>query len=546
MDINKNISFKDPVEFLTVDKVLSADEAIRNAVQVEIIPREQSSFGFNDSNINVNNFTSAVSDRLRFYINDSSHYLDMRNSYINCEFQAIVLTAGNVNIPDRFIDEGGIHSSIRTVTVSIGGAVLGRIDDYAKWYNATKNFPMHSSEYRDRILASSGDSSEDVSSPSVEVINKPISFTQETATLLVDGLLDLGVDGLASTELQVGDKLVIFSNLRGEQEVEVLDIGGNRIVDVIGNGYALGAAEIDGIVLTKRTNQSTRKVVANGQVHNLSFNLPLGCLQLPEYFPLPLIQPFGPLEIDIEFNRAEQVLVLENLSDVAGDNKFAYTINRPRFIARMIRPGNVINAHKALFNSMGLMFPYVSWRHFENNIAQGVGDTVLNIQTNLKSARSIVSVATDQTRANSSSQTAQNYKSQSTFLRDNLGEYRYLNGAMRMPEYDLVDMKDDRFASQAWQQYMLSVDMYNDYSSPSSSIKPYQWRGFTSERFVASTPFKKHNSFFTGLDLSNNFLECELNMRNGETRSVSTAYHSWISFDSLLVISRANGVRVYR
>ena len=545
MDINKNISFKDPVEFLTVDKVLSADEAIRNAVQVEIIPREQSSFGFNDSNINVNNFTSAVSDRLRFYINDSSHYLDMRNSYINCEFQAIVLTAGNVNIPDRFIDEGGIHSSIRTVTVSIGGAVLGRIDDYSKWYNATKNFPMHSSEYRDRVLASSGDSSEDVRSQNVEVVNIPITSNNAQASITASsGLLTL-LGGAATTELQVGDVIEINTNSNGKLVVDVLAINNDNAI-VISNPPPANIPinSITAIVLVKRNNQSTRKIVANGEKHNLSFNLPLGCLQLPEYFPLPLIQPFGPLEIDIEFNPAEQVLVLENSANVAAGNKFAYTIIRPRFIARMIRPGNVINAHKALFNSMGLMFPYVSWRHFENNIPINTGDTVLNIQTNLKSARSIVSVATDQTRANSSSQTAQNYKSQSTFLRDNLGEYRYLNGAMRMPEYGVVDMKEDTFASQAWQQYMLSVDMYNDYSSPSTSIKPYQWKGFTSERFVASTPFKKHNSFFTGLDLSNNFLECELNMRTG--RSVATAYHSWISFDSLLVISRANGVRVYR
>lgn len=537
-DINNLLKYRDPVELIPLEELFTADEAIRSRKQIEIIPREQSSVGFDDTDVLGD---GPLSKRLRFYVNDSTHYLDMKNSYMTCEFTAQVKTDGNAVIPDRFLDEGGIHSCIRTVTVSIGGTVLERIDDYSKWYNACKNFPMHSSEYRNRVLAAAGDST---ASQTVSDYDRvPITADVATATYTVGGtVLDLPL-GNAEEELVVGDVIQVIGADGKQYEGEVTAITSST--DVVVNLFATAdilSGDIKGIY--KISDVATRKLVANGSTHRLTFALPLGSLSLEEYFPLPLIEGYGPLEIDIEFNEAQLALVLGSTATPASGNRFGYSLKRPRFIASMVRPGKMADGHKALWSSQGMLFPFTAWRHYENTIQSNSQDVVLNVQSNLNSVRGVVSVQTDQVRANSSQDvTSQNYKSQSTFLRENLIRYRYQNGSERYPEYSEVRMDDDVFGAQAWEQLSLTFDnkvsMYDN-----TSIKPSEWRGLNSSKFIISAPMKKHASLYSGADLSLQYLEIDLQKSAASEKAL--AVHTWLAHDSVLMLSKKEGVRIFK
>jgi hypothetical protein len=135
----------------------SNDLDVLKKVQREIIPRELSSFGYQTAAGVVS--TDTLSNKLTFYASDPRMYLDMLNSYFTADFKATATTNADVALA-AFMDIGGIHSTIKTLTIKIGGTILMRLDDYNKWYNIN-NLATHSPEYANYMLASSLDSYED-------------------------------------------------------------------------------------------------------------------------------------------------------------------------------------------------------------------------------------------------------------------------------------------------------------------------------------------------------------------------------------------------
>lgn len=548
MDLNSKVVYKAPVEFYnqSIEKVRSSDADIKAKKQVWVIPREGGMFG-RQSNAP---FSDTLNERTRFYLSDSSHYLDMMNSYITCDFTASTLSSADAAL-SSFLDEGGIHSLINRITVKIGGAELEHISDYGKWYNACVNFPKHSPDFRNLVLASAGDSMNDVYEvPQKEYSN--VTFTNTTFTLST-GVLTL-TGGKALTELKVGDELIItvkyVHNASADniveskvQVVRVLSITSDISIVVEGGKADIAENTVSNIQKVNNIPLSTRKFLCDGAQHKLAFSLPLGSLQLMEFFPLPLIKNFGPLEIEIEWNSAIQSLVLQKSSDAAAGNKIGYKIENPRFVASMIAPGEIAEGHQALYNDMGLVFTYKGWRHFQNGINSGSESAVFNIQTNLKSIKSIVSVITDRATADNDSDATQSYKSNSSFLRSNLNAYRYFSGALRFPEYSEVDLSTDPLGSQAMAQYLLAMDMYDSRLDSPTSIRPYEWRGLDATKFVAAVSTSKYNDFYSGLDSSNDFIEAEFRFNSALSSNVNV--HTWLSYDTMLVLSK-DGIRVVR
>ncbi len=550
-DVNNLLEGLTPPELKPMLKIYSAMDVIQDARQIQIPPRENSIFGFDDGKA-VNN--SPVSDRLNFLISDNTHYLDGDSMYVNCDFESAALTNGNVAIVDSFLDEGGILSSIKSVRGMLGGAQLFYINEYAKWYNSSVNFPKHSREYRDRCLFVEGDSTDDrvVSRKSGELpVSVVVPYVNAQALFdAASGVLTLAnAAQIVHEVLKPGDIIQIVSTAPATFRVEVLNIADDQ-KSVLCTKNAQGAVNVANGAFTSITkvestsDVATRKLLVNGGKRRLCFKLKVPFFETGTYFPLPLISAYGPIEIQIEFNRAEQFIYCQ---PALANNKIGYQISDPKLCCRMVLPApEVVNAHRQLAMTNGFLLTYKDFLHYPIGIEAGNKDSILQIQTNLSSIHGIVSVMTSRTRADTAGVESQNYKSQSSFLRDNLTRYRYNLGSKQYPHYDYVRMDNngnpDLLAAQAWKQYEMLLGFDNKWSTP--SIEAYEWRNPLSNKFVISAPMSKYPSYNCGVEVVNSAINIEINKS-----VVSTAgpliLHNWIYHDCLVRIMN-NEVRVFR
>lgn len=161
VSLENNIDFNDqknsiPMEFQQ-SLMHSNDLDLLKRLQKEILPRELSSFGYQTASGVVS--TDSLSNKLTFYASDPRMYMDLLNSYFIAEFKAVASRSNDADLA-AFMDVGGIHSCITTLTIKIGSTILMRLDDYNKWYNVN-NLATYSAEYSDYMLGSSLDSQND-------------------------------------------------------------------------------------------------------------------------------------------------------------------------------------------------------------------------------------------------------------------------------------------------------------------------------------------------------------------------------------------------
>lgn len=554
VNLEQNIDYNEgrkelPLEF-TQSVMHSNDLDVLKKVQREIIPREQSTFGSQTAAGIVS--TDTLAPKLTFYVSDPRMYLDMLTSYFTCDFKAIVATNGDVALP-AFMDVGGIHACIKTLTIKIGGTILMRLDDYNKWYNIN-NLTTHSAEYADFMLGSSGDSQDDYRK---EVdFNRRISYTVAGSSYdhtagATENLLTL-VGSTLLTDLQIGDLLEVSTvakkyygyvwavltdttcNVQLEEDIPVNNIATITIVkrkyeptraNIVNFGIAPGGAAVPAGVLSQK----------------LQWRLPVGCLSFLKYFPLPYIQDIAPLEIEFEFIDPRLALVLRDPLSAVATNKFGYQISRPRFVVSLVEPSNKVREmHDMLYSGNGLWFPFVDYRHFQNQIAANSTDDTFTFQTNISSARHIISVITAKSNDDAATVATQAVKSQSTFYRSQLNYFRFQSGSLQFPDYGNVQC-GDAFASEAWAQLMLSFGMKEN-TVHKSRIYPWEWQSVNSEKFIISTSLAKDESMWTGSSCKNNFLELTTNKA-----AVATAYnvHSYLGADTALVISKSAGTKIF-
>jgi hypothetical protein len=528
--------------------MFSSDLDIESKVQKEIIPREQSSFGQQTVAGLVS--TDTLNSRLTFYISDPRHYLDLANSYFTCDFKAVCADNANLALKGA-LSIGGIHSVIKTLIIKIGGTQLMRLDDYNKWYNIN-NLATHSEDYTDFMLGCSGDSV-DTFGQYVDV-HQRLTYTNlgssyDDAGGAIDRLLTI-VGG--TQYLRVGDILQIGAQtLATSQFCTVTSITGADTCSVSGLRAAdLNAAALGTIIIVRSLKSPTRRTIVNNGVavganvnavvsQKIQWQLPVGALRFLKYFPLPYIQEVGPLEVEFEFCDAVQAILID--APTAGDHRFGYQVSKPRFVASMLRPSDkVFKMHDMLYNSKGIWMPYLNYRHFRNRVDNASTDAVLTIQTNLSSVRHALTVMVDATRADSSGQTTQDYESQASFLKDGLTSYRFSAGGEQFPDYGPVDTAGV-FSGEAWAQLMLSFNIKEN-TFQKCRIKPYQWQSNSSDKFILSTNFAKDESLWNGLSLKNNFLELDVRKTAG---AVDLNAHTYLGYDSALLISRKDNVRVF-
>ena len=274
MNVSSKLEFEAPYEILSQETVLSADKDILSRRSVAIIPKEGSAFGYD---INSAFSNDQLQDRLVFHISDSQMDLDLNQSYINLDFQAIVTNSADVAL-DAFLDHGGIMSCIREVNVNIGGVNLESINDFNKYYNACVNFPKHSEQYRDLVLHSAGDSVNDIidggGDPRYRTITQTAAaFTSATSTLTLTG-------SAATSELKIGDRLQLFREAVDGTASQtfyciVTSITSDTVVLV--SGLTADITVIKKVTLIERdAYEARRKYLVNNGTNRVSFKQPSG------------------------------------------------------------------------------------------------------------------------------------------------------------------------------------------------------------------------------------------------------------------------------
>lgn len=556
--------------------LISSDRSILSSRSVEIIPRESSTFGYQNASGDVSSDT--LNDKMTFAISDPRHYLDLENSYIQCVFKARATT--NDPFPlEAFLDHGGIHSCIRTVILRHGSAEIHRIDDYSKLYNAIK-FASRSPDYVDKMLGSSGDSWRDqYEFDDGDYV--PWRIGQTTASLAYDvtggaaeKLLTLGANGDAYNELAPGDLLLCsFGDVGADIDpytrmCVVTSIVSATTITVDGLGdtdIAAGAAgafkevrllKRGGLAARRRVVQSS--TVANLDEHRLVFQIPLGMFGLDRYFPLPFLNQ--PLELTLEFQHPALCIVAPRKDggvdgpdqSSATTNLLGYAITRPRFVARMIEPsGDVFDAHKRMWMEDGLVYRMNGIRAFTNQLAAQGTEYNITFQSNIKSviaALCVSVVQSTQSAAGNSAATQQAY-AQSAFLKDNLQSFRFRCGGLSFPDYGECNVNDPS-AGQAWNQLQMVVGNLMD--NQGGCIPAWKWADVRSDKFVIGMRFQKELGVYnTGVDASSNYLELELVYPAYAAGppvvgvDANRSFVTWLMYDQVAILHKDSGLRLF-
>jgi hypothetical protein len=390
----------------------------------------------------------------------------------------------------------------------------------------------------------------------VPFVNAQASFVAATGVLTLDQAGGGGADQDLYGRVRIGDTIRITDNVAvggvfTSFDVEVLAFTTLRIIQCtqaapgainVANGAFTSIVVLEGG--RPRKALSTRRVMANGVRHRLSVHLPLPIFETSTYFPLPLLAGMGPLQIEIEFHRAQEFLYV---GEAAADNKIGYQVITPRLCCRMVQPVKmIVDSHKMVSKTSGFLFYYKDWRHFMNQALTNTNHN-LQIQTNFYSVHGIITVLTDATRADTNGTTSQNYKSQSSFRRSALKLYRYTIGGRHYPSYDYARLdlstggNPDTFAIQAYKQYEMMLGVDAKWSSP--SIEPYEWRDADSTKFILSAPMSTYDKYNCGVQISNSAVE--LDLQRVTAPGITENVHSWIYHDCILQIGD-NKVNVFR
>lgn len=543
---NNDAKMAIPMDFMN-GMMHSNDLDVLRKVQREVIPRELSSFGAQTIGGVVS--TDTLSNKLTFYVSDPRNYCDLVNSYFTADWKAVVSDNANLALP-AFLDVGGIHSCIKTLTIKIGGTILMRLDDYNKWYNVN-NLVTHSAEYADYMLANSLDGQVDMETEQDVQIQIPTTLASlGAADLSTAGI----ISGLANNDglrAQVGDIVRITGNVAGGVQIGRVKAFAGGTITLSPNGANVWTVQAAGVIteisVIRRRYKSTRSNCVNFGIapgaaitpaavlsQKIQWRLPVGCLSFLKYFPLPYIQNVAPLEIEFEFVDPRLALCLRDPASANAANKLGYSITRPRFVIALVEPSEKVrDMHDKQYNANGIWFPYLNYRRFQNRLAAQETDIVATIQTNVSSARHVFSVLAGQANDDAATVATQGVKSQSTFYRSLMNYFRFQSGSLQFPDYGNCQC-GDAFASEAFAQLMLAFNLKEN-TLQKMRIAPWEWQKTDSEKFIIATDLGKDNSMWTGVSLKNNFLELALN-KTGQ--NVSYNLFTYLGFDCALCISK--------
>lgn len=294
------------------------------------------------------------------------------------------------------------------------------------------------------------------------------------------------------------------------------------------------------------TYKASRNQIATDNAVEFSMKIPLGFFNMKNYIPLYLIKQG--LQLILELDRPE--LVQNSHVAIIGALESTITLSKVRYIATMITPDeSVVQQYLNEFNNDGINYTFESFRHRRKNVgASQTAGASNSYQFGVRSARAVFSVIQSAKLSDTASSAAQNYDSISTFLSTNITKYQYKSGAEEYPTHE-VDVNANSM-SEVYAELMLAVNQFGS-TLHQTRFLPYQWRpentvatvGNESIKLILAADLSRGNSPWTGLDLSINNLDLELEF-DGVSDDIlgNRILHTWVLHDVMCSISRENGL----
>ena len=431
-------------------------------------------------------FSYATNDRIVINISSQTEFLKAMDSYIRGNITA-TLTNDGANVTTKALDEGGVMSVFRTVELRSQSGVL-----IERWERANRLYAMISNA------------------------TQPRYFVESSMGTQLDSV------GFSADEVDQ------FSSSGGATT------------------YRAARNEINGA----------------GVKREFAMKLPLGFLNMVQDIPLMLIKQG--LQLVLEMDRPQLAMnshVIEGAG--AGFANCDIVLSEIRYVASMITPDeSVVQNYLTKFNSEGMHYIFSTWRHRRKTIdyTENSGAS-LSYQFGVRSARSVFSVIQSALLSDTASDNAIFYDSISTFLSTGVRQYQYRSGAEEYPNHEIVlyDGVQTNAYSEAFDQLMLSVNQFAS-KLHQTRFLPYQWKSVNtlsiqdaanspqavaneSTKLIMAADLSRDNSPWTGLDLSINNLDLELDFyAAGNQYLGNRVVHTWVNYDSLFSLSQQNGM----
>lgn len=558
--------------FISMPK--STSKHILKKRQVEILPLESTSFSY------------SANDSIKFNISSNTELLDGLDSYIKMGF----LTSANGGaVNTKCLDIGGAHALFREVELRTqNGTLIQRYDRYNRWY-AMMSCATHSPVHVELVEAAAGDSVshkntvgayQHVGVKALTGINlAQVSYDDASNQLRLNAA---GTASGAQFQVKAGDIMIIGIAAGDNYFAEVASVGVSEDGGVItlvdfaaANNRNLPAGDIAVAailflgVLSKGDEyvpqrSAVARVVAGddnlagGTYANgvpLCFKPDVSFLKNKKWIPLAFIKQGLQLELKLErpdycLNKGRTPVTQDSVDSLS------YSIYSPRYVAMMITPDETLMAeYMKQFNNEGIHMSVLAYKYARNTINQSSsGSQVASNNFGVRSARVVFSVVQSSRISEDVSPSSQNNFSLSSFFRSQVRSYQYKSGS---EEYPMRAVNCDKYSTEAFQQLMLSTGQHggtlwnvrfspNEWRSESTVISSTSGAATTnvaltnrSTKFIMSTRLDRGEDNFTGLDLSLNPLDLELDLSAVEADAFGNrVLQHWVAYDLLISISK--------
>jgi len=483
-----------PLE-LTALELSSSSEYIIRRRQSEIPANESSNFG------SVSNVY-----RTQFNIGSSGvEWLDGPNCYFKCNLTVAAATAtANTDI-QAYLDEGGIHSLIKSVEIRLrNGTRLEFIENYNKYYSVLSNL-RHSPDH-------------------IESVESHLSGDSMGHFPAIDPYRPHPAD----TVIPVANELKITADTDGQ------------------------------------LYRQPRALFANGTQHTAVFKLASNFLNNIKYLPLPMLQQ---LQIVIEWERASLGMFMHKkatanppavlgtpVAIVDAADTINYTVSSPVFVANLVEPSpSVVASFEKMYKESSVDLYFLS--HRTQRKIETSAAINMEVSTQFRSARYVLSVIC-QDEAFAESGNAKGYPSNSTFRKSGMTSFVYKSGGMRFPEHGPINTSV-AYGAEALNSALIAVKQHGSIQHD-TRIRPWQFVSDYNKKYYDTTGLKTiadstkfiigaslcRGGDFTGADLTQNtlFLEATFDAGAGANTYVGNKnVLTIIGFDAVLSLSARSG-----
>lgn len=414
---------------LSIDQLTSGQEFIKGRRVVEILPDSQSSYGSGSGNY-----------RATFNVGSSGNeFLDSLNSYFKCDL-TVTTTANATYTVRSHLDEGGIHSLIKSITIQTrNGVRIEHIDNYNKLYSMLRNATMSSNHVNSVSSFECGDSM------AFRPFLDPNAVYTDTAVIIPTDDSELNTTPIIPT---------------GAVSVAALET-------VINSAIRASAV---------RLYEPARRKFANGSASACSFKLLSDFLSHIKYIPLPMLQQ---LQIIFEFERPSLGLFNTKrltadgvpLKGIVDGDITNYSIDKFRYCANMVEVSeNTLNEYNKVYETDGISLPFQSYRTFRYGLSSTGGN--FEVQFGANSVRYAL-LAIMNNHSFTEGNQAKSYRSNSMFLKDTMKSYSFRSGGKVYPANSPIDVST-QYGSEAFTQLMIALNQHQN-TLMDTSMRVYEW-----------------------------------------------------------------------